>query len=199
MRGIGHKYDNPARMQKQGDQPEACREIRLLMFFNNFKEEELQLLHLCFNHRRIFKTPSFRTTFPEGGCLCKSRDKDGEIDQILQPALAACRLVMRRNILSSFARSSEGLPFSTTLPSARTMIRSAASTVRIRWAMTSTVFPASRRDRAPCTLLSFSTSKEAVASSSRMIGAFFKRALAMEIRWRSPPESFAPFSPIGVE
>ena len=47
--------------------------------------------------------------------------------------------------------------------------------------MTSTVLPASRRDSAPCTFVSFSTSSEAVASSSRTIGAFFKSARAIEI------------------
>lgn len=55
---------------------------------------------------------------------------------------------MRRKTPFSFARSSEGLPNSATLPSARTTILSAASTVRIRWAMTRTVFPCSRRERA---------------------------------------------------
>ena len=36
----------------------------------------------------------------------------------------------------------------------RTTILSAASTVRIWWAMTRTVFPKSSRDSAPCTLVS---------------------------------------------
>ncbi len=35
---------------------------------------------------------------------------------------------------------------------------------------------------------------EAVASSSSTIGASFSRARAIEIRWRSPPESLLPFS-----
>ena len=117
---------------------------------------------------------------------------------MLQPALAFCSCVIRLKRLFSFAKSSAGLPSSATLPSARTTISSAASTVRIRWAMTSTVFPESSRDSAPCTFVSFSTSREAVASSKSTIGAFFKRARAIEIRWRSPPESFAPFSPMGV-
>ena len=83
-------------------------------------------------------------------------------------------------------------------PLSSTTMRSAPATVRIRWAMTSTVLPASRRERAPWTLVSFSTSRLAVASSSRTMGASFKRARAMEMRWRSPPESLAPFSPMGV-
>ena len=55
-----------------------------------------------------------------------------------------------------------------------------------------------RRERAVWIRVSFSTSSEAVASSRRMIGAFFRNALAMEIRCRSPPESSQPFSPILV-
>ena len=38
-------------------------------------------------------------------------------------------------------------------------------------------------------------SRDAVASSSRIMGAFFSKARAMEIRWHSPPESVLPFSP----
>ena len=117
---------------------------------------------------------------------------------MLQPALALWSWAMRRKTPFFLARSSAGLPSSTTWPSVRTTILSAASTVRMRWAMTSTVFPASRRESAPWTLVSFSTSREAVASSSRTMGAFFSSARAMEMRWRSPPESLAPFSPMGV-
>ena len=53
-------------------------------------------------------------------------------------------------------------------------------------------------ESAPCTLDSFSASKDAVASSRRMMGASFKNALAMEIRCLSPPESSLPFYPITV-
>lgn len=42
---------------------------------------------------------------------------------------------------------------------------------------------------------SFSGSRDAVASSSKMIGAFLSRARAMEMRWRSPPDKVLPFSP----
>lgn len=75
-----------------------------------------------------------------------------------------------------FCSSAAGLPCSATSPSFRTAILSAASTVRIRCAMTSTLFPASSRDKVPRTFVSFSTSREAVASSSRTMGAFFSRA-----------------------
>ena len=46
--------------------------------------------------------------------------------------------------------------------------------------------------------VSFSTSKLAVASSNRMMGASFRKARAMEMRWRSPPERAQPFSPMLV-
>ena len=65
-------------------------------------------------------------------------------------------------------------------------------------AMTSTVLPTSSRESACCTADSFSTSSEAVASSRSTMGASFRMARAMEMRWRSPPESRAPFSPMGV-
>lgn len=42
---------------------------------------------------------------------------------------------------------------------------------------------------ARCTPTSASVSSAAVASSSTTIGAFFSNARAMEMRWRSPPES----------
>ena len=53
-------------------------------------------------------------------------------------------------------------------------------------------------DNASCINDSLSTSKDAVASSIRMIGASFKNARAIEILWRSPPDSSEPFSPIMV-
>ena len=58
-----------------------------------------------------------------------------------------------------------------------------------------TVLPAHRRPTACWTNVSLSGSSEAVASSSRMTGASLSRARAIERRWRSPPESAAPFSP----
>jgi len=45
---------------------------------------------------------------------------------------------------------------------------------------------------------SFSISRDAVASSSNRMGLFFRMALAIESRYRSPPESRLPFSPIPV-
>ena len=54
------------------------------------------------------------------------------------------------------------------------------------------------RERAVWIRVSLSTSREAVASSKRRMGAFFKKALAMDTRCRSPPESWLPFSPIRV-
>ena len=112
-------------------------------------------------------------------------------------ALSLCRFTILANSPPVFIKSS-GLPCSATMPSFNTMILSAASTVRIRWAITRTVLFCNSLDSAPCTFVSFSTSREAVASSRRTIGAFFRSARAIEMRWRSPPLSFAPFSPICV-
>nr|WP_316669253.1 hypothetical protein [uncultured Propionibacterium sp.] len=61
--------------------------------------------------------------------------------------------------------------------------------------MTRTVLTATRALRASWMRVSFSGSSELVASSSRTIGSSLSRALAIEMRWRSPPDSFAPFSP----
>ena len=51
------------------------------------------------------------------------------------------------------------------------------------------------REMASWISTSFSGSRLAVASSSKVIGAYFKRVRAMEIRWRSPPDKVLPFSP----
>ena len=49
-----------------------------------------------------------------------------------------------------------------------------------------------------CTISSESESREEVASSKRIIGAFFNMALAIDILCFCPPESLIPFSPISV-
>lgn len=56
----------------------------------------------------------------------------------------------------------------------RTTILSAPATVRILWAITTTVLSAIRRERDVCIKVSFSTFREAVASSKRIIGAFLE-------------------------
>ena len=88
-----------------------------------------------------------------------------------------------------------GSPSSTMFPSSRTTILSALAMVLRRCAMTITVLPAQRAPTALWMSVSFSGSSEAVASSRRTTGASFKRARAMERRWRSPPDRAAPFSP----
>ena len=97
-----------------------------------------------------------------------------------------------------FFNSSAGEPISTTRPPESRTIWSAFMTVRMRCAMMSTVLSRISPDNAACTAVSFSTSSEAVASSSKITGASFKMARAMEMRCRSPPESREPFSPIRV-
>ena len=55
---------------------------------------------------------------------------------------------------------------------------------------------ASRLAMASFTASSFSMSSEAVASSSSTMGASRRMARAMDRRWRSPPDSRPPFSPM---
>ena len=63
------------------------------------------------------------------------------------------------------------------------------------WAIITTVFFSLSKFAIACfTASSFSISRDAVASSSSRMGLFFKIARAMEMRWRSPPESRFPFS-----
>ena len=112
-------------------------------------------------------------------------------------SLFACKASMWAKVLFSPFNVS-GEPVSITAPSSRTTILSACVIVRMRWAIMSTVLLRTSSDRAACIFVSFSTSREAVASSSKTIGASFKRARAMEIRCRSPPYSVSPFSPMMV-
>jgi len=64
--------------------------------------------------------------------------------------------------------------------------------------MTSVVRPLISFSSASCTSISDSVSSDEVASSRMRIGASFSRALAMEMRCLSPPESFTPCSPMTV-
>ena len=49
-----------------------------------------------------------------------------------------------------------------------------------------------------CTFSSESASNDEVASSKRIMGASFKKALAIEILCFCPPDNLMPFSPITV-
>ncbi len=64
--------------------------------------------------------------------------------------------------------------------------------------MTSVVRPSISRSRASCTARSLSASSALVASSRSRIGASFRIARAMAIRWRCPPDSVTPRSPTSV-
>ncbi len=70
--------------------------------------------------------------------------------------------------------------------------------VESRCAITMVVRPLQSSAIASCTYRSDSESSAAVASSSRMMGAFLISAHAMAMRWRWPPESWVPCSPTGV-
>ena len=94
--------------------------------------------------------------------------------------------------------SSLGVPCSATTPSDRTTILSVPATVLILCAMTSTVLSLMSLERAVCIAVTFSTSGLVVASSSGILGASYKNALAMEIRCLSPPDRALPFSPMPV-
>ena len=115
--------------------------------------------------------------------------------QIVHEALSRCSALMRAYSPFS-AISAAGVPCSATAPSLSTTILSAPATVRIRWAITRTVLFFMSRDSALCISVSFSTSRLAVASSSRMMGASLRNARAMDILCLSPPDRVQPFSPI---
>lgn len=67
-----------------------------------------------------------------------------------------------------------------------------------RWAIAIVVRVFMSLSNASCTRRSDSVSRAEVASSRIRIGGFFKIARAMLIRWRCPPESLLPRSPILV-
>ena len=89
-------------------------------------------------------------------------------------------------------------PSSTTLPWSRTTILSRLATVDRRCATTMQVRPRMSFDRASCTSASLSESRALVASSSTSTGQSASSARAMATRWRCPPESFTPRSPVMV-
>ena len=77
-------------------------------------------------------------------------------------------------------------------------MQSAEVTVESLWAMTISVLPSVSFDTLRWITASFSGSVYAVASSRMTMGAAFSMALAMEIRWRSPPERCPPEEPTKV-
>ena len=64
--------------------------------------------------------------------------------------------------------------------------------------MTKVVLFLVKLDIAFCTISSESASKDDVASSSKMRGAFFRIALAIDILCFWPPYNLTPFSPTNV-
>jgi hypothetical protein len=64
--------------------------------------------------------------------------------------------------------------------------------------MTMVVRPRMSASSAAWTARSLSVSRAEVASSRSSTGASLRIARAIAMRWRWPPESFAPFSPISV-
>ena len=64
--------------------------------------------------------------------------------------------------------------------------------------MVTEVRPRARRSRASVISASVFASTALVGSSSTRMGAFLRKARAMDMRWRSPPESVTPRSPTCV-
>ena len=77
-------------------------------------------------------------------------------------------------------------------------MRSAWMTLDSRWAMISVVRPSMSLRSASLITASLWASTLDSASSSTRIGASFRIARAMAMRWRSPPESRTPRSPTTV-
>ena len=77
-------------------------------------------------------------------------------------------------------------------------MRSSSATVERRWAMTREVRPCMSFLRASWIRRSLSESRAEVASSRTRIGASLRIARAMAMRWRWPPESLTPRSPVRV-
>ena len=77
-------------------------------------------------------------------------------------------------------------------------MRSQSITLDRRWARISVVRPCISRSSASWITASFSASTAESASSSTRIGVSRSSARAMATRWRWPPESLMPFSPITV-
>ena len=96
------------------------------------------------------------------------------------------------------AISASWRPCSATLPPSSTRMRSQSITLDRRWARISVVRPCISRSSASWITASFSASTADSASSSTRIGVSRSSARAMATRWRWPPESLMPFSPIVV-
>ena len=80
--------------------------------------------------------------------------------------------------------SSSGEPHSVTCPSSMTTTLSVLAIVRIRWAMTRTVLSLTNSDRPVCIFVSFSTSRDAVASSASQ-----SRGISRAMVVLPPPDS----------
>src|SRR5580698_9615694 len=112
-------------------------------------------------------------------------------------SLANCKLCSLAYVPPR-AINSECVPLSRICPSSSTRILSARRTVAKRCAMTKVVRPTIKLARAFCTYISDSASSSEVASSRIRIGESFRMARAMAMRWRCPPLSRVPRSPITV-
>ena len=90
------------------------------------------------------------------------------------------------------------VPSSQTPFSSSTTMRWAPWMVESRWAITKVVRWRAKSSKERCTTSSLWESRALVASSKMRMGGSFKKARAMESRWRWPPESFPPRGPMSV-
>jgi hypothetical protein len=77
-------------------------------------------------------------------------------------------------------------------------MRLASRTVDNRWVMIKVVRPRMSRRSVASSVTSVSASRALVGSSRIITGASLRKARAMARRWRWPPESITPRSPMAV-
>jgi iron complex transport system ATP-binding protein len=108
------------------------------------------------------------------------------------------RSAIRRVYVAPAATSASCVPISATRPPLSTTSRSAVRIVDSRWAITSTVLPRRASAIAAVSSSSLSASRFETGSSMTRIGLSLRTARASAIRWRWPPDSFAPRSPNAI-
>ena len=92
-------------------------------------------------------------------------------------------------------RISDGGPRSMITPLSRTTISSVSRMVDDRWAMRRTARSSISAPSATCTSCACSSSSADVASSRTSTGASLRKARAIAMRWRCPPDNRVPRSP----
>ena len=135
---------------------------------------------------------------PAVSCLRHRQEVLAGIDELV--GLEVVLLVVELPVAAVLARAARAcVPRSTISPPSMTRIWSAPRMVERRWAMTKVVRPRRRARRPSWIFASLSLSRLEVASSRMRMAGSARMARAMAMRWRWPPESLMPRSPmIGV-